>query len=71
MSRAKLTCLGQTGREQHTLKELAHSLEEFVDVRPLEHVHLMRDAVDLDRHYKVGVIHLLQASNEKYDMTIK
>lgn len=30
-----LTHLGQTGREQHALKELAHSLQELVHIRPL------------------------------------
>ena len=62
--RSKLTCLGQTGREQHTLEQFAHSLEKLVDERPLEHVHLMRHAVDLDWHHKVGVVHLLQGQRE-------
>lgn len=30
-------------------------MQELIDVRPLQHVHLVYGAVDLDRHYKVGV----------------
>lgn len=30
----------ETGREQHTLEHLSHSLEELIDMRPLEDVHL-------------------------------
>lgn len=32
--------LGKAGSEQHTLKELAHSLQELIHVGPLQHVDL-------------------------------
>ena len=34
------THLGKAGGEQHTLKELAHSLQELIHMGPLQHVDL-------------------------------
>lgn len=34
------THLGETGCEEHTLKQLPHLLKEFIHVRPFQHINL-------------------------------
>ena len=37
--------LGQAGSEEHALEQLSHALQEFIHVRPLQHVHLQAQAL--------------------------
>lgn len=51
---------GEGGGEQHALVQFAHPFQEVVDVRSLQHVHLMHRSVDLDWDDKVRVADRLQ-----------
>ena len=56
----KSTYLSETGGEEDALEELAHLLQELVDVGSLEDVDLVHRAVDLHRHDEVSVVYRLQ-----------
>ena len=53
--RNRIRILGQRGRKQDALVELAHLAQKLVHVRPLQHVHLMNGAVNLHRDDKVRI----------------
>jgi len=46
---------GQSGREQDTLVQLSHFLQELVIVRPLEDVYLVYCTIYLYRHDEVSI----------------
>lgn len=62
--RAEVTNLCQAGREEDTLEELPHLLEELVHVRPLQHVHLGEGA-ELSRAF------LLSPSSTRLSVTAR
>lgn len=52
--------LGERRGEQNALEVLSDAGEEFVDVRPLEHVNLMLDSINFDGNHKVWILHWLK-----------
>ena len=51
-----MTYLGYRRREDHHLVELANSLHELVDARPLDDIDIMVVALDLHRYCEVGLV---------------
>lgn len=46
--------LGKAGSEQHTLKELAHSLQELIYMGPLQHIDLGSEPVRMLLAHRLG-----------------
>lgn len=55
--------LGQRCREQDTLVQFAHLLQELVHERPLQYVNLVNGSIDFHGNYKVRVRNRLQIDN--------
>jgi hypothetical protein len=51
-----LAYLGYRRREDHDLIELANSLHELIDARPLDDIDIMVVALDFYRYCEVGLV---------------
>lgn len=58
----RVCILGQAGSEENTFKELPHSSQELIHVRPLEHIDLVSGPLNLYRHYEVSVVDWLKGA---------